>query len=168
MGLFTKLKNAITGGAARVEIETESFGDVGALHKVTVTVASTGGEVRSDGVFVDVEGIETIKVREDSPGQKEYGAENVTSSTSAAIAGPFVLGAGETRTFEGEFEIPSGKPPTCRGTFVRHEWRVRGRLAAPGVDPTSAWRSIPVMCTEYGRAYQEECAARERAAAARR
>ncbi len=64
MGFLSKLKqtvNVITGGAAKVTIEWNPQTVVpGQPIAVKVTAGSTGSEVKSDGIFVDVFGRETI------------------------------------------------------------------------------------------------------------
>src|SRR5687768_16830112 len=65
MGLFDTFKGmvqAVTGGAARVAIEFDPLGFAGEEVRVRVSVASTGGEVKSQGVFVDIIASEQIKV----------------------------------------------------------------------------------------------------------
>jgi len=64
MGLMDKLKgavDAVTGGGADVEISWEPETVMpGQAFDVTVTVKSTGAEVKSEGIFVDVLGEETF------------------------------------------------------------------------------------------------------------
>ncbi len=154
MGLLGKLKNATTGGAAKVELETETFADTGCEMAVTVTVTSTGSEVKSDGVFVDIEADEVVRFRDETVADKSRADRVISTPTvreAIRIAEPLVLGAGETRQWKANVPIPSGKPPTSRGAKVTNEWRVRGRLEAFGNDPDSGFRPLHVMATEYGR-----------------
>ena len=65
MGLFDAVKGmvqAVTGGGARVTIECDPFAFTGEELRVRVGVTSTGGEVKSQGVFVDILGSEHVKI----------------------------------------------------------------------------------------------------------
>ena len=66
MGFLDKMKGAvaaITGGAAKVSLEYHNvLASPGDLVAVKVTAASTGAEVTSKGVFIDLRGTEEIDI----------------------------------------------------------------------------------------------------------
>lgn len=145
MGFLDKMKSAaqaVTGGAARVSIEYPvGTVQVGASLPVKVTVVSTGGEVKSGGIFVDLRAEEEGSVKCDKCGQQARVHRN-TINQSFAIAPAFVLGANEAKTFEGNISLPSGQP-SYMGT-IKHEWHIRGRMDAFGNDPDSGFQRIEV------------------------
>jgi len=145
MGLMDKLKGAVkavTGGAAKVTIEmSQPLAMPGDGIGVRVTVTSTGGEVKSKGVFVDLRGDERVSVNKKA---SELLDQNLvltreTFSQAFQITGEFVLGAGETQTFEGQVVVPPNVQPSFSGTFTEHQWQIRGRLEARGNDPDSGF-----------------------------
>jgi len=149
MGLMDKLKaaaQAVTGGAARVTIEYQPpvcfAGDTVQVH---ITATSTGGEVQSQGVFVDVRGWETVHLtRSEAMTEKDVNTSKSTYDTSTQVAPPFTLGANETKTWEGSIQIPTSVQPSYQGVHSRHEWQIRGRIEARGNDPDSGWQALRV------------------------
>jgi sporulation-control protein spo0M len=155
MGLFDKLKgavNAVTGGGADVSIEYPTgYIYRGQPFNVKVTVRSTGGEIKSEGVFVDVKAREEGKIvaKGTCPTcQQQVNADNnvnrETFDQQFPIAGAFTLQANETKVFEGQISLPTSYQPSYQGT-LRHQWEMRGRLEAFGNDPDSGFRAINVQ-----------------------
>lgn len=147
MGLLGKLKNAVTGGAVRLEIRIPVWASVGDAARATVTVTAGENEVRAEGLFIELIGEETASYRDED--LRKHDVRRETAREVTEIAPALVLAPGETRVFEGTFAVPAGTPPTYRGVDGRHEWRVRARLSCPGTDPTSAWETIPVIRADY-------------------
>jgi hypothetical protein len=147
MGFLDKLKgavNAVTGGAAKVQIEYPQnlvFG--GDMVPVKITATSTGAEVKSKGIFVDLEGVEDVSIRKgDSNVDQNVSASKRTFEQQFQIAPAFVLAAGGTQLFEGQIQLPATALPSFRGNFVEHKWQIRGRVEATGNDPDSGWKPI--------------------------
>src|SRR5262245_18082601 len=67
MGFLDKIKgavNAVTGGAAKVTMEFKpSVAFPGDVIAVKITATSTGQQVKSKGVFVDLQGVEGINIK---------------------------------------------------------------------------------------------------------
>jgi hypothetical protein len=151
MGLFSAIKGAVqavTGGAARVTIEFPAMACAGDEVQLRVTCTSTGGEVKSQGVFVDLWGCEKVQIKggsEKPSGEKQdVNVTNNTFSQAFQIAGPLVLGAGETREFTGAIRIPASLQPSYNGVHAQHEWSLRGRLEAWGNDPDSGYKPVRI------------------------
>jgi hypothetical protein len=161
MGVFSALKGmvqAVTGGAAQVMIECDPAAVPGGELRVRVTCTSTGGEVKSQGVFVDLLGSEQVKVPAAAATQpqtagampggqqpaKDVETSYVSFSQSFQIAPPLVLGPGETRQFEGTVRLPQNIQPTYIGRHAQHSWQIRGRLEAWGNDPDSGYQPLRV------------------------
>ena len=150
MGLLDKLKsavNVVTGGAAKVSIEVVGDARIGAPISVRVTLASTGGEVKSDGVFVDFAGEEELHIpkRDDDKLTEDYRREHHHSAQSFRLSGPFVLGAGEQKVVEGSFSLPPDLQPSFAGRWSKNHYLIRGRLEARGNDPDSGYQPIRVI-----------------------
>jgi hypothetical protein len=151
MGLFSALKSAVsavTGGAARVGVDFPAVACTGDEVQVRVTCTSTGGEVKSQGVFIDLWGSEKVSIKggsQNANGEKQdVNVTNNTFSQAFQIAGPFTLGAGETREFTGTFRIPASLQPSYNGVHAHHEWSLRGRMEAWGNDPDSGFKPMRI------------------------
>ena len=166
MGLFDAVKGmvqAVTGGGVRVTIECDPFAFPGEELRVRVSVTSTGGEVKSQGVFVDILGSEHVKIPaspvpqnaprpateappagQSSTPPKDIEASHVSCSQSFQIAPAVVLAAGESRQFEGAIRLPPGLQPSYAGRHAQHSWFIRGRLEAWGNDPDSGYQPLRV------------------------
>jgi sporulation-control protein spo0M len=146
MGFFDKIKgavNSVTGGAATVTIEyPQGLVVPGEQVAVKVTATSTGGEVKSKGIFVDLKGEEMVNVVD---GNKQKVSQSKTSlDTAFQIAPAFVLAAKETKVFEGTFTMPGHALPSFAGTLAQHTYYIRGRVEALGNDPDSGFLPIQV------------------------
>lgn len=156
MGLFDALKGAVdsmTGGAAHVTVEYAMTPFVpGQEVRVIIRVTSTGGQVNSNGVFLDIWARETgrvhVSIHCSHCGNNASGWDTFSETTYEAqlpVSPPFTLGAGQGAVFEARFGVPGGVPGTYQGVHVRHEWLVRGRLDAFGNDPDSGFHPIRVV-----------------------
>jgi sporulation-control protein spo0M len=145
MGFLDKMKDmgsAMTGGAARVSIEyPHQPMRPGDSIQVTVTAVSTGKEVKSGGVYVDIHATEQGQVKCKTC-QKMTSVSNETVKQAISIAPAFVLQPNESKSFQATIQIPMGNP-SYNGT-IRHEWKIRGRLDAFGNDPDSGFQTIEV------------------------
>ena len=150
MGFFDKIKgavNAVTGGAATVEITYADKATAGTSVPVKVTVTSKGTEIKSKGIFVDFEGNEHVHVtkKDDSKLGEDYRRSFEHSKQEFKLHGEFVLGAGESKTVEGTISLPSNLQPSFEGRTTKNTYTVRGRLEAKGNDPDSGWKAIRVV-----------------------
>jgi predicted secreted protein len=150
MGLLDKLKgavHAVTGGAATVEIQYAEKANAGAQLPVRVTVTSKGAEIKSKGVFVDFEGVEKIHIpkKEEQKFNEDYHKQFSHSTQTFQLTGEFVLGAAETKVFEGNITIPPTLQPAFEGRFTKNLYQIRGRLEAKGNDPDSGYKPIRVI-----------------------
>ncbi len=148
MGFFDKLKGAVkavTGGAANVTIEYPQHAVFpGDTISVKITAASTGGEVKSKGIFVDLRSHEEVRIRRgDSNVDEDVNASKTLLNQEIQIAPAFVLPPNETKLFEGHVQIPTGQP-SYNGAFTTHEWSIRGRVEAFGNDPDTGWLQLRV------------------------
>ena len=146
MGIFDKLKdvtNLVTGGSARVTLEYEpQVAYPGEDIEVRVVVTSTGGQVKSGGVFVDLQAVERVQMpRGTVTGQESAVQTSHTTFNQEFRIGPaFTLAPNETREFEGVVRLPSNVEPTFSGRYTQHTWSIRGRVEATGNDPDSGFQ----------------------------
>lgn len=154
MGFLDKMSDAfnpLTGGGAVVDIAYPRRNvRSGEWIDVKVYVTSTGGDIKTNGVFVDVIASEQGRVsgwgRCPRCHDQFYTTLEVNENlaeAATALSGPFVLPAGGSQEFEGKVQIPTG-PPTHYGRTLSNRWYVRGRLDAFGNDPDSGYKEIVV------------------------
>jgi hypothetical protein len=145
MGFFDKLKgamNAVTGGGAKVTVEfSPATAFPGEGLQVRITAYSTGADVKGNGVFVDVQGVEQVKLAPNSAPnvQQEINVSRPTFEQSFQIAGPYMIPAGGQQQWEGIVQLPPSVQPTFDGALCDHDWGIRGRLEAFGNDPDSGY-----------------------------
>lgn len=149
MGLFDKLKdvaNMVTGGAARVTIEFDpQVAFPGEKISVRVTATSTGAQIKSGGIFVDVRAVERVKTTSASHSSSGHSSMETNNQSHTSfeqeirIAQPFVLAPNETKQFQGAVTLPTNVQPTFAGHYTQHEWSIRGRVEATGNDPDSGF-----------------------------
>ncbi len=150
MSFMDKLKGAVqvvTGGAAKVTIEYEPKAVVpGDRVQVRITAASTGGEVKCSGAYVDLVADEEVHVPRPIGDQERGDVSATTRSFSCQIqlAQEFTLAPNATRRFEGVVEIPANAWPTYEGRYAKHTWGIRGRIATFGNDPDSGYQPLRV------------------------
>jgi hypothetical protein len=154
MGFLDKLKSAgkaLTGGQADISIEYQSQPiERGKPFNVKVTVRSTGGEVKSEGVYVDILARETGSLK----GNGQCGGcqqsveapvkiDKTTFDQQFTIGSAFVLAENESKVFDGQVTLPAHLQGTYMGS-VNHAWKLRGRLEAFGNDPDTGYQTIVV------------------------
>jgi len=149
MGFLDKLKgavNAVTGGGATVTIEypmqTVFPGDT---IPVRITATSTGAEVKSGGIFVDLVTSEEMRLEKGQFGSETHFHHKGEVFTQAIQVAPaFVLGAAQTQVVEGRVVIPPNAQPSSQGRHVAIHWLIRGRIEAFGNDPDSGYKPLTV------------------------
>ncbi len=117
---------------------------------VKVTVMSTGAEVKSNGVYVDIIAKEHGNISGrgrcencgDHDSTSHISVNNKTVDQSIPIGPAFVLQPNERKEFEADIQLPHGNPTYHGG--IRHEWQIRGRLEAFGNDPDSGFKTFEV------------------------
>jgi len=148
VGFLDKVKgamNAVTGNAAEVTIDYPKVAFAGESIKVKITARSTGAEVKSKGIFVDLVGQERTSLDTQANGQKHHVSESKeTYGKEHQIAEAFTLAANETRSWEGSVTLPSNAQPSYDGVHTKHVWQIRGRVEALGNDPDSGFLDLRV------------------------
>lgn len=154
MGFLDKMASAfdpITGAGAVVNIAYPRHPiKVGEWISVKIYITSTGGEIKTNGVFVDFLAAEKGRVngygRCSHCNESSYTTvevNNATVDTAIPLAHPFVLRPNEQKEFEGQVQVPYGAP-TYRSRYISHLWYIRGRLDAFGNDPDSGYKEIVI------------------------
>lgn len=149
MGFFDKLKGAVaavTGGAATVTIEFQPMVFPGDTIGVRITATAKTNAIKGDGIFVDIQGVEEIRVRKTESEQltDDLSISRSTLEKTFQIAGAFQVGANETQQWEGTIQLPTNAQPTFDGAICDHGWGIRGRLSMFGNDPDTGYLPIRV------------------------
>jgi hypothetical protein len=132
MSIIDKMKgamNSVTGGGATVTLEHSGTFKGGSTITVKVGATSTGAEVKSKGVYIDLRG------------KKKSTVGQVTGNVVAAanhefkIGEDFTLAAKESKQFEALVQIPADIDPEL-------DWEIRARIDTFGNDPDSGFKDI--------------------------
>jgi len=130
MGILDRIKHAVTGGAAKVELVKHSgILAPGEMVYVKVSVEAVSS-IDSDGVFIDLHGEDDL---DESVLDKAAEIFNPDPTFSWPLAAEFRLAAGDRRVFENAIAMPIDLKIGDR------VWLVRARVEVTGKDPTSAW-----------------------------
>lgn len=141
MGFFDKVRgalDAVTGGAANVQfLYGPQLLFPGERVELAISATSTGRELQSKGVFVDLSANEIVDFKDASDNHIRY--QEQTFYREIQVAPAFVLAPGETRQFQITFLVPPEARPSFYGKLCRHHWQIRGRVEAFGNDPDTGW-----------------------------
>lgn len=151
MGFFDKIKsmtNAITGGAAKVDVDVRDFSH-DKPFTVVVHALSKGAVVKYDKVYLLIEGVEEVSV----PGSEvKTAGENqkaqdvsVTSSTlqmEVIVAPAGSLDANASGEWTTQVTLPTTAQPVFSGKHAKYYYRVQAALDCFGNDPDSGWKRI--------------------------
>jgi hypothetical protein len=150
MGLFSSLKNFVTGGGAEVSLELLDAPVRGNDFGVRVTAVVGDADIDIERVYLRVRGAEHVEipdvevVKKKAGGSIETEKRTITHQEStfrhdAELVAAMTLKAGETYSWETVVEIPEDVLPTFKGRKARHEWRALAGLDMRGNDPDSGW-----------------------------
>jgi hypothetical protein len=149
MGLFDSIKaikNAVTGGAAKVSVEipaaklTEAF-------QVKVRAVPQNCSVKYNRVYLLIEGVESVDIPDyevKPAGAQQSHREQVRKSAETLrlelnVAGAGELQADQTGEWSTDVKLPAGAIPEFRGKLSSHGYRAFAGLDCTGNDPDSGW-----------------------------
>ena len=151
LGKLKSLKNAVTGGAAKVYVDVPSA-TLSEPFEVTVRAQPQGCDVKYDRVYLLVEGVESVEVPDydieyEENGEKRRRTEIVRKKATSLNFEVTVANGGELKENESgewtvEVSLPENALPEFRGRFTRHSYRVFAGLDCFGNDPDSGWIDI--------------------------
>lgn len=126
MGILNNIKNFVTGGAAEVTLDFENrvINDNSPL-RIKLTATAKEETIIIDKVYLDIAAVE-------KSGNTKYMYKD-----QKILDDQVQLNAGESKTWETQFEIPSTAPATFIGKKSSLKWQVSGGLDMSGVDPSS-------------------------------
>lgn len=151
MGLFDavkSLKNAITGGAAKVFVDIVDA-KIDEPFEVVVRAVPQGCNVRYSRVYLRIKGQESVEVPDvditfTHEGKSQTRRELIRKSETTISMELTVATAGElVNGQDGEWRIsvklPEGAAPEFRGRFAKHGYLAYAGLDCSGNDPDSGW-----------------------------
>jgi len=149
MGFFSNLKNAITGGAAQVQIQIPQVAQRGQTITVNISATAKGaGNVKQ--VYLQIRATETASfdhtftLNGQSKTERVSGSK-VTYEQKVVVAPAFQLAEGQSYTFQGQLPLPPTTNPSFHGQIVHHTWEVLAGFDMTGNDPDSGWQQLTVQ-----------------------
>ncbi|VXD14860.1 hypothetical protein [Marinoscillum sp. 108] len=154
MGLFSKIKNYITGGAASVSVVFESpMVDGSAPIRLFVT-AIAKDDCKIKKVYLNIRAretyIKTVTYTEtDGDGNSRTSTRDETRfedhfQKEMILATDLELKKGAEDKWLAEFELPEDTKATYHGKSVFFKWEFQAGLDMPGNDPDSGWVELLV------------------------
>ncbi len=146
MGLFSDIKNFITGGGAKVAVQTTDV-KYGEPFTVRVSATATDGDLEISRAYLLFRGHETVEARvhdhdvgDDTIGDTDYVHETATTFREEfTLSNTQTLTQDEEYTWEKEITPPPGAQPPFDGEYTTHNWQVQAGLDVTGNDPDSGW-----------------------------
>ncbi|VFQ44411.1 hypothetical protein [Desulfoluna butyratoxydans] len=151
MGLLGKLKavkNAVTGGAAKVCVECEDFSFTRPFT-VTVVAQTMDAPVKMSRVYMKVQGQEEVELTDtdvvfDSDGDSScrvetISASHVTVDLQYTVADGQELEANTTYRWDVQVALPEDAPLIYIGHNCKHTYCAYAGLDCRGNDPDSGW-----------------------------
>lgn len=151
MGLFNKIKamkNAVTGGAATITLDTEGF-SLTETFKITIKAQTKDASVKVDKVYLRIHGFEEIEVPdvdviydEDDNTHRRIEtvyASHTTVELEITAANAQELEPNQSYEWEVEVKLPEHAPAIYHGQYCQHVYRAFAGLDCFGNDPDSGW-----------------------------
>jgi hypothetical protein len=149
MGIFSKIKNFVTGGAAEVSVVFEAGETDGNQPLRAFVVATAKDDCNVKKVYFKIRGRETYvksvhHSSTDSDGNttntQNYETHHETHfEKELTLADEEQINKGEVKKWLAEFEVPEDALATYHGKDVSLKWEVYAGLDMPGNDPDSDW-----------------------------
>lgn len=114
---------------------------------VTVKISVSVGRdaVEAKGVFIDLLDSEEVALKHVSTAlSRLFRVSHRAMNETFRVAPPRARAAGETRVFEGRFQLPVNFQPTFSGRFSKHEWQIRARVETVDSDADSDFQPFRV------------------------
>ncbi len=148
MGLFDKLKsmkNAITGGAAKVTLSVDDDLEIGKPFNVHIT-AQAKADVNISSVYVLLRSREETHATDDSGRiSKDIVGSYDVCEIRFDVSGPQELKNGENYEWDAEITVDEDEyNPTFQGEIMEHVWEIQAGLDAKGNDPDSGWLGVEI------------------------
>ena len=148
MGFFSNIKNAVTGGAATVQVVAPSALARGGAADVQIR-ATAKASASVNAVYLLVRATESAQVRDTDYADGKSRSETVhgrkvTYEHRISIAGAQQLQEGQSYEWQGQLQIPSHINPSFDGHMIAHVWEIQAGLDMKGNDPDSGWIPLRV------------------------
>lgn len=142
------IKNAITGGAAKVYIDSSPI-TFGEPFDIIIRAQVDDSDLKIDRVYLEIEGREEVEVPDTDVIYENNGeqhrrteivrARTVTMELEITVADAQVLSANEGYEWVVTVELPDNALPEYRGRFCQHTYIACAALDCFGNDPDSGW-----------------------------
>ena len=147
MGFLSNLKNAVTGGAADVQVQCA------AVQRGTPTMVQIFAQAKSSanvsGVYLLVRALERAKVTDRDLDDGHSYTETINATHTSyehriPVAGAFQMVEGQQGQWQVQLQLPANVGPSLQGHMISHEWAIQAGLDMTGNDPDSGWTVIQV------------------------
>ena len=154
MGLFSNLKNFVTGGGAEVSLEVLNQAKRGSAVTLRVKAVIGPADIEIEHVSVKIMGEESVKVPNVSVAKtvneivqtekKTVEHSENTFQMKSELASDMTLKASQTYSWEEKINLPEDALPTFIGKNAKHQWQAMASLVMRGNDPDTGWLDFEV------------------------
>ncbi|HRG48686.1 MAG TPA: hypothetical protein PLX69_09485 [Leptospiraceae bacterium] len=145
MSFFSDIKNKITGGGAKINLEFSNLTLAAPFQVKMVATISDSADLKVDKVYLKIRSSEIAVINRASVSTDDNNSQSFNETVFTkefSLSGSQVLTKGKTYEWTQEIALPSECKPTFTGKMIFHEWYVLGGLEVPGNDPDSGWTRI--------------------------
>lgn len=151
MGLFSRIKNSITGSWADVTIEALEP-KIGEEFTVIVHVAVKAEDIDIDAIYLKVRSEEIVNLPSYhfsgldgyDPFHYDIDESVMHYEDSFEVTGAQHLEANQEYSFETKVLLPESSYSTFKGKLSSHEWLFYAGLDMKGNDPDSGWIEVEI------------------------
>lgn len=143
MGLFSTIKNFITGGGVRLSLQIINESYLRKPFEVELIIAVEDQDIEAELIYIDLKYIEevTVEVRTRNA-QGQHSTETKRNHTvlyedKILIEKDFVLESGQEYTYVSTVQLPLEAFPSFQGKHAKLLWIMEAFVQKSGNDPNS-------------------------------
>ena len=147
MGFLSNIKNAVTGGAVKVQVQCP------AVQRGTAAMIQIYGQAEAagnvNGVYLLVRATERCELS-DTDWEDGYQSTETVRGNHVSwehripVAGAFQMQQGQQMQWQVPLQLPPNVGPSFEGHMISHTWEIQAGLDMTGNDPDSGWQAIQV------------------------
>ncbi len=143
MGLFSKIKNFITGGGVRLSLQIVNESYLRKPFDVELIIAVEDQDIEADLIYIDLKYLEEVSVSVNTRNaqghystivEKEYA---VLYEEKIMVEENFILEAGQEYTYVNTIQLPLEAFPSFEGVNSKLIWSMEAFVQKAGNDPNS-------------------------------
>lgn len=143
MGLFSKLKNFVTGGGVNLTLQIVNECYLRKPFDVELTLAVDDLEIEAELIYIEVKFVETVRVRVNTSNSQGHSTtrtvtkESILYEDKIYIERDFVLEPNREYNYTTTIQLPLEASPSFEGVHSKLVWSLQAFIQKSGNDPES-------------------------------